>query len=147
MVLGTAFNVRANPDEGKTIVEVEEGSVLFRVNTTREESTLSANDKIVWEHSAESLSLNQKVEWKDTAWKAKKLSFSDEPLPHVFDYLRDNFGIEISYIRKDFIDCPLTATLVDNTASTILKQVESAFPSMRLVEINTNSYQLSGHCD
>ncbi len=146
-VLGTEFNVRAYDQESTTAVEVEEGSVAFILTETKEQKTLVANDKIVFNKTDATLSAVKPLDWKDTAWKANQLDFVDQPLSAVFAYLETNFEVEVDFDEEKLGDCPFNALLVKNTPEAILKQVTLAFDSMKLNEVHSKYYQLSGTCD
>jgi len=143
-VLGTAFNVRAYPEETTTIVEVAEGKVAFKTVTTQ--TILKANDKITLNNSDATLSDIQALDWTTTAWKAKQLNFEDKPINEVANYLKTNFGVELDFDEEKLGDCPFYATLVKNTPEAILKQVDLAFPS-KLKKVHSKYYQLNGTCN
>ncbi len=146
-VLGTEFNVRAYEQEAITAVEVEEGSVAFMLKATKEQKILAANDKIVFNKTDATLSAVESLDWKDTAWKAKQLDFVDQPLSAVFAYLATNFEVEVNFDKEKLGNCPFNALLVKNTPEAILKQVTKAFDSVKLNEVHSKYYQLSGTCD
>ncbi len=146
-VLGTAFNVRAYPEETSTIIEVEEGKVAFTTAKTQAPTILKGNDKIVLNHTNATLSDIQALDWTTTAWKAKQLNFEDKPLSEIATYLATNFGVAIDFDQEKLGDCPFNSSLVKNTPKAILKKVELAFPSIRLKEIHSKYYQLNGSCN
>lgn len=146
-VLGTEFNVRAYPKESTTTIEVEEGSVAFTAIKTQETKTLKANDKIILNNKDATLSILKPLDWKDTAWKAKRLSFDNQPLSEIFAYLASNFEAEIAFDEAAIGDCLFSSTRLDNAPKSILNQVSLAFKSIELKEVGIKSYELSGHCD
>lgn len=146
-VLGTEFNVRAYDQESTTAVEVEEGSVAFTVAKINEQKILTANDKVVFNKTDATLSGVESLSWKDTAWKAKQLDFENQPLTAVFAYLEANFEVAIDFDEEKLGDCPFNALLVKNTPEAILKQVFSAFDSIKPNKVHSKYYQLSGTCD
>lgn len=147
-VLGTAFNVRAYQQEMTTAVEVEEGSVSFMAEKTKEQKTLAANDKIVFNKMDATLSPVKALNWNDTAWKNKLLDFENQPLATVLTYLETNFEVEVDFDEENLGNCPLNAFLVKNKPEAILKQVDLAFESVKLKKVHSKYYQLSGtSCD
>ena len=147
-VLGTAFNVRAYSEEATTVIDVEEGEVLFMAMESKQQTILAANDKVVLNKADATLSSIQALDWKDTAWKAKQLNFENSQLiSEVADYLLANFEVKLDFDKEKLGDCPFNATLVKNTPEAILKRVNSAFPSIELQEVHSKYYQLNGTCD
>lgn len=147
-VLGTAFNVRAYPKENTTSVEVAEGKVAFIATETKEKVVLNANDKIILNHIDATLSERKALSWTTTAWKAKQLNFEDDqPISEIANYLATNFAVELDYDKEKLGDCPFNSTLVKNTPEAILKRIDSTFPSIKLKEVHSKYYQLSGTCD
>ncbi len=146
-VLGTAFNVRAYPEETTTVVEVAEGKVAFKAVGTQAPTILEANDKVMLNNVDATLSDIQALDWTTTAWKAKQLNFADRPIREISNYLMTNFGIELDFDAEKLGDCPFNATLVKNTPTAILKKVDLAFPSIQLKEVHSKYYQLRGTCN
>ena len=144
-VLGTEFNVRAYPSEVQTIVEVEEGKVAVKLVATEKEQILVANDKVLINHADATLSKVEALDWKDTAWKAKQLVFENKPISDVLDYLMYNFEVEVDYNQEKLGTCLFNTTLVKNTPEAILKQLDSAFPILKLKKVHSKYYQLSGN--
>ena len=143
-VLGTAFNVSAYSEEATTIVEVTEGKVAFTASETAEEIILTANEKIVLNNVDATLSKIQALDWTTTAWKAKQLNFEDKPISEIAAYLIANFDVKIDFDEERIGDCPLYSSFVKNTPEAILKEVDSAFPSIQLKEVHSKYYQLNG---
>ena len=146
-VLGTAFNVRAYDKELMTTIEVEEGSVVFQINDSKLEKTLKANDKVIYNRTDATLSAIQPLDWEDTAWKATQLKFEDEPIENIIGYLTDNFTIKVDFDKEAIGNCPLNVTRVDNQPESILKQIDSAFPLIKLKQVHSNLYELRGSCE
>ncbi len=146
-VLGTEFNARAYGDELTTTVEVEEGSVAFTATETQKTKILKANDKFILNKEDATLSVLKSLDWKDVAWKEKRLSFDSQPLNEVLAYLKTNFGVEVAFEQTELGDCLFSTTITDNTPESILNQVSLAFKSIELTEIDSKSYELKGSCD
>lgn len=146
-VLGTAFNVRAYPEETTTVVEVTEGKVAFKAITTQAQTILEANDKVMLNNADATLSDIQALDWTTTAWKAKQLNFADKPIREIANYLSANFDIELDFDEEKLGNCPFNATLVKNTPTAILKKVDLAFSSIKLEEVHSKYYQLTGTCN
>lgn len=146
-VLGTAFNVRAYPDERNIAVEVEEGKVAFEIPTLKVSKILEATDKIVYDKVKETLSPLNVLDWKDTAWKKRELTFQDKPVVDVLTYLVNNFDLQVSFNKEELKDCPLNATFVENQPTSILKTIESAFPTIEIKETSPKILKVSGTCN
>ena len=95
-VLGTAFNVRATPNEGVTEVIVTEGKVQLSDKAKAEKIQLTANEKGVLQHATNEVSKIQETDMNELAWQTNVLIFKSTPLPEVFNSLKRLF-------EKDFI--------------------------------------------
>jgi len=146
-VLGTAFNIRAYPEEMTTVIEVTEGKVAFTAMETKEQTILKVNDKIILNNANATLSDIQSLDWTTTAWKATQLNFEDKPISEIATYLATNFQVELDFDAEKLGNCPFNSSLVKNTPEAILKKVDLAFPSIQLTEVHSKYYRLNGICN
>jgi transmembrane sensor len=127
-VLGTSFLIRANPADKEVTVEVKTGKVAVFAQldpkrnqkiTDRELSgvVLLPNQKIVYARDAvrltKSLVENPVIVTPPSVKSA--FVFDETPLPRVFDALEKAYSVDIVYDESLFANCPLTATLTDQT--------------------------------
>lgn len=127
-VLGTSFLIRANPADEDVTVEVKTGKVAVfaqsdparnRKITERELSgvVLLPNQKIVYsreEVRITKLLVDNPVMVAPPSTRSAFV-FDETPLPRVFDALEKAYGVDIIYNEGLFANCPLTATLTDQT--------------------------------
>ena len=121
--------------------------MAFQIPATNKEALLGAKDKAVYHKSEATLNKIKSLDWKDTAWKTKQLNFDDESVIEILDYIATNFDVSLAYDKESFENCLLNATFVDNTPAAILKKLELAFPLIKIKEVPSNKYEISGQCD
>lgn len=107
VVLGTAFNVRAYPEEKEVEVTVQEGQVRFEApeQTTRA-VLLEKGDQGLYaggEIRRDAGSGNNAL-----AWRTHRLSFADARLLEVLDALRRYYEIEIEVSDPALLNCRFT---------------------------------------
>ncbi len=144
-VLGTSFNLRAYAKEEITSLKVEEGRVAIHLPDSSNPTILTANQKVQYAQSDQTLKEITATNWEDTAWHTSKLTFDNTPLSEIISYLTTNFDVHIEVLSPSLSQCPLTATLVDNDPLSILKRIEKTF-QVQLNTTDANSYSLSGVC-
>ena len=144
-VLGTAFNIRAYPQEAITALNVLEGKVDFTVSSTDNQVTVKANEYAQYHNNTQQLSTTPSIEWIDTAWSKSKLTFDNEPLQEIIDYLQSNFQVRVTLGTPSLASCTLTSTLVDNNPDAIINRIKATFP-VQVKVLGTDQYQLNGRC-
>lgn len=116
-VMGTAFNLRAYPDEGTVEVSVTEGKVAL--TKTKDETTskiessrieLTPGQTGVFEkNKAIVKKLNEESAQNKIAWKEQKLNFSGLTLTQVIPAIERYFDVEIILENKNLLNCPLNS--------------------------------------
>lgn len=127
-VLGTSFLVNAQEGASKTIVEVREGRVsVFKKldietqkNLIGQESkgvVLTANQKLVFEPEANQLvkTLSETPQIVTTANESPNLSFHNAPVSEVLKTLEKAYQVDILFDEDLLSECPLTATLTNQS--------------------------------
>jgi transmembrane sensor len=92
-VLGTSFNVKNEPD-GATIVSVNSGKVSLKNQKTQEVIYLTKGEKGILFDSIITESVNNEANFD--SWKTGVLRFKDMPIPLVFKYLENFYGVRIT---------------------------------------------------
>lgn len=92
-VLGTSFNVK-NESDGAIIVSVNSGKVSLKNQTTQEVIYLTKGEKGVLFDSIITESVNNEANFD--SWKTGVLRFNNMPIPLVFKYLENFYGIRIT---------------------------------------------------
>lgn len=127
-VLGTSFTVRAYGNSNEVTVEVKTGRVSvfpqsdpdFEQKTSGRELqgiVLSPNQKIIYSREEVRMvkTLVEKPEIVVPKAEIPQFEFEDTPASDVFATVGKAYGIEILYDAEILKDCPLTATLDNQT--------------------------------
>ena len=123
-VVGTAFNLRAIPDEEDVILTVEEGKVVFSVS--EEDKTmvvnLKAGDKGIMNKMTQRLTESKNEDVNFMAWKTKRLVFKNTPLIKVADDLSRYYNVkfEIKNPKSDSVEVS-----IDFNNNTIDQMIEA----------------------
>ncbi|MFT4759825.1 MAG: transmembrane sensor [Paraglaciecola sp.] len=140
-VLGTAFNLRAYPEEDKADLLVAEGKVRFSVVNSEKSVTLIANQKGVFDSGNVEKIENSKS--NAYAWKSGILSYKDTPLEVVLKDLERLFDVKTDLQNKQLKNCQLTGRFPNAQPKAILAYTAASL-KMELVEIKKNEFQLKG---
>lgn len=115
-VVGTAFNIRAYPNEAQVEVAVEEG--IVEVSTKVEESKtspvktpiqrLTPGKMVVYSKAEKVLSEANEQNNIAIAWKNSSLEFDDTPMVEVASILERYFNIQIDPGASNYTNCPIT---------------------------------------
>jgi len=107
-VLGTAFNIKAYPDEGEIAVAVEQGSVAV-TRQQQELATLHPLDRVVYEVSSDQAVIGR-ADLKDViAIKSGEIRFHAMRLDRIANELERKYNITIQFKNPDLADCVYTA--------------------------------------
>lgn len=110
-VLGTAFNVKAYPDQDDVTVTVTRGKVKVS-NQMKVLGILSPDDQITFNKSDEHVAL-QAVKSKDAvAWTEKDIFFDNVSMLEAADELSQRFDVAIHFANENIKACRFTATFV-----------------------------------
>jgi ferric-dicitrate binding protein FerR (iron transport regulator) len=117
-VLGTAFNLRAYPQEEKVEVSVKEGRVALaqQVTVTKTDAIpdnqnrieLSKGETGVLEKATSAVAVVSLSQDNSTAWKDRRLQFDDVPLKEVAQTLERYYNIEIDLANEGIAPCLVT---------------------------------------
>lgn len=126
-VLGTSFNVEANPNSdlkvyvttGRVKLEsIESKDSLYVILEPGMTGVLSQAGKVFIEENTVSDAL---------FWMDKRLDFDKTPLPQVFEVLERNYKIEFSSLDSKLDKCLLTARFREDSVRNILSVIEATF--------------------
>ncbi|MCE7065472.1 FecR family protein [Dyadobacter sp. CY326] len=143
-VLGTSFTIKAYGNSNEVTVEVKTGrvSVFPESDPALNQKTsspelqgvvLRPNQKIIYSREEVRMvkTLVEKPEMVVAKAEIPQFEFEDTPASEVFDTVGKAYGIEILYDEELLKDCPLTATLENQTLHEklfiICKAVESDY--------------------
>lgn len=106
-VLGTAFNIKAWPDQKDITVSVSRGKV--QVEDDKKLIAVLTSDKQVTYHTESSISDQKHVEAEiPTAWVQQDMTFDDMPLVELAGHLSKRYGVEIRFKNSELEQCPIT---------------------------------------
>ena len=95
-VLGTAFNVRAYPEEDKIEVSVERGLVAFSENENAKNKTeLPAGTEGTFYKKPKTIAKDKRADDNVDAWRTKILIFENTPMSKVYEALERYYEVEI----------------------------------------------------
>ena len=123
-VLGTSFYIDAFEEDKVVTVSVRTGKVFVvankdftKTNLANKEVILIPNQKAVFSRKAETLShsLVDKPEVIISQEELLERTFSNAPLPDIFDALEKVYGIKLVFDREIFANCRLTTSLGNET--------------------------------
>lgn len=112
-VTGTSFNVKAYPNEERSVVSVKAGNV--EIFDLVEQEILGNNDRVIIDHES-GIKLKEDNKFRNSnAWVEGKLVFRDTPLEDVLKSMERYYDIEIiTSSNTAILEKPLTATYPAN---------------------------------
>lgn len=125
-VLGTAFNVRAYPEEDKIEVSVERGKVAFSENENLENlATLPAGTEGTFYKKEKKIVKDKRENDNANAWRTLTLDFENVQLQKVFETLERYFDVEIE-ANPNILKCELFGKYTDPKIDEVLQVIEFA---------------------
>ncbi|UCH14185.1 MAG: FecR family protein [Bacteroidales bacterium] len=154
MALGTAFNVKAYPDEGSVETTLVSGSLIVEHVKKGKKMILAPNQRAtyfkkegnVYLSEVESKSIGevraetlQKIKGKIlhikqvetdvfTAWKDNRLVFRNEPFQSLVVKLERWFDVEINILNKEILDFHFNGTIENETIQDVMEIIKYALP-------------------
>ncbi|MCB9266316.1 MAG: FecR domain-containing protein [Lewinellaceae bacterium] len=122
-VLGTAFNLRAYPEEGFTEVEVEEGVVQLSPLQDGEPIRLAKGQRGAC-RPGEALKVQAAPGLNALSWHTKRLMFRNTPLSEALVYLERHFKVKLKLENREIANCGITMELEDITLPEVFKAFE-----------------------
>ena len=110
-VLGTAFNVKAYPDQNDITVTVTRGKVRVS-NQIKVLGILSPDDQITFNKNDEHVKLQAVKSKEAVAWTEKDIFFDNVSMVEAADELSQRFDVNISFVNANIKACRFTATFV-----------------------------------
>ncbi|NRB48543.1 MAG: FecR domain-containing protein [Saprospiraceae bacterium] len=147
-VLGTAFNLRAYPEEEFAEVEVESGKVMF--------SRPNGDDSVVLESKQmailEPLNEGQEVvaiEAVDIpalnaqSWRTNRLDFRRLKMETIVQIIERYYGAKVELVNTEIGSCTFNSRYEREKLETVLSEIEQGF-NAKLKKINKEHYQIIG---
>lgn len=142
-VLGTAFNVRAYPQETITEVEVAEGKVQFGVLNSDAAIILEANDRATFDTRGNKLSREAVSALNASAWYTHQLTFKNTPLRNVFAALERYYKVDIELANPEIAACHFTGNFQDLEVAKVIESVSVGL-GLKTEEVASDQYKIYG---
>lgn len=107
-VLGTAFNLRAVPQESTVEVEVERGLVELRATDGEHAARIKPRQRGVYNPGA-GISIHKEPSLNALSWRTGKLVFVGRPVHEVVKEVGRYYGATIDLSTSGIGDCPFTS--------------------------------------
>ena len=146
-VMGTAFNLRAYPEEAAVEVSVTEGKVALtqtnqeEVETNKIELTPGQTGIFDKEEVSVKMLAAEPIQNK-TAWKDKQLNFEGIKLSQVLPAIERYYGIEVILENKSLLNCPFTGSYDNPKLDELLDMLSFSFELK--AQKNGNTVYLTG---
>lgn len=142
-VLGTAFNVRAYPEEGFSEVEVAEGRVEMAAAETDRPVRLQARQCGLYRDG--SLQVLPAPHLNRQAWRTHRLQFRSTPLSEVTELLERYYSIELEDDAVTGRDCTVSGNWQEEDLSNAMRYLE-ALTGLQTEKTGERTWRLSGKC-
>jgi transmembrane sensor len=125
-VLGTAFNLRAYPEEDFTEVEVEEGKVAFEDQNNGQELTLLALDKGIYRADG---SMNKETSSLLNAhsWRTQTLTFRKTKIEQAIQDIERHYEVDIDLVGRYNSSCTFSGIYDDDKLEDLLEVLRLTF--------------------
>lgn len=130
-VVGTSFNVKANPESDRIEVVVNSGKVLFYTvsgKSTEDTSVfLEPGEKGVYFKATHTISKSRNGNANFLSWKTGILTFRKTALPDVFFALNQKFGARFVIYDNELKQLRLTAIFDNESLDSVLDDLRLVF--------------------
>jgi transmembrane sensor len=124
-VLGTSFNVQAYDSKNQLEVVVATGTVKLSVPNAKQEVTLQAGDRGVYERSEKYLTQITNTDINFLAWKTRKLIFMETDLRTVIETINNTYQTNITIAVDLPATCVVTVTFDQQSIEAILNVLKT----------------------
>lgn len=140
-VVGTAFNMRAYPQEATIEVEVEKGIVRMAVG--KESILLAAHEKGIYNSRENKLSKKSASQLNAQAWRTDRLQFNKAPLSEVIQALARYHRVQIDLANDAMKDCAYTCNFKKTKLEDVLKTLQLSL-NVQWEKASSDHYILRG---
>lgn len=134
-VLGTAFNIRAFPEEGEVTVTVSRGKVYVEAEN-KEGGVITANQQITLDLPSKKLESGPADAATVSRWTEEDLILHEITLDEVEEMLEDRYSVDIRFDNSQLMKCRFTTTFFKHAT------LDEVLTSICLV--NGASYRIEG---
>jgi len=142
-VLGTQFNVCAQPRLDETSVLVRTGKVRFSPDGKSEGALLTKSQKAVFSRQNAKVKVAQVASFNELAWQTGGLEFVSTPLSTVVSDLELYYKVSIELRNPALRDCTYTAPLTNQSIEKVLQSLVVAY-NLQLKSPAPGQYVLEG---
>ncbi len=126
-VLGTSFNLRAEPGSDGVTVTVVSGKVGFApADRPARQVLLTAGMRGNYLPAADSVYAGPQRDPNVLAWRSNKLVFKDTPLREMLPLLQKQYGVPVEAADPAVLNCLFTSTFEDTPLAEVLEAVALA---------------------
>ncbi len=129
--VGTAFNVKAYPDDPNIETTLESGKVIILRNASgmkTEVCNMTPGQHFIFNTISSKYSLKTEDPSKYVSWREGKLIFQDDHLDQVANRLSRWYNVKVILKDSGLSSLTYTATFVDETLDQILEMLEIVTP-------------------
>ncbi len=145
-VLGTSFNVRANPGDDFVEVYVASGKGRDDIKQTGEYKELTKGQYLRFEKKQSKLAEGKDDIGIPSAWHTGQLSFKEQTIPTVLAGLERLFGVSIDLETEQNPNCTHTLTVREGELNEAFKALEKSCSKLKIKQVSTGKYKVSGVC-
>lgn len=142
-VLGTSFNVRAFPKEGKEEVQVATGRVEVEVLETKEKVILIPGNKSVLDKENKTLEKHVKASANSFSWHSQELVFEDTPIHEVLESIEKHYGVTIVLENENIANCPFNSKFKNDDIEVVLATISDVL-DIEIIKDKNSLYQMRG---
>jgi len=125
-VLGTSFNVNAYEENEVVEVTVATGLVSMAAKgRMAQQIILNPGNAGIYDKEAKKLELISSADPNATAWKTRKLVFSETPLGEVVKVISHVYNTEVQLANDSLSACPITVSFQDQELGAVLNVIAS----------------------
>jgi len=143
-VLGTAFNIKAYPEQNDITVTVARGKVKVS-NDLKVLGIISPDQQITFS-KRNSKARQQEIKSKEViAWTERDIFFDDISMEDAAQQLEDRFKIKIDFANEKIKNCRFTATFTMGEDINQILDVVCAFNKATYIIKTTGDIEISGN--
>ncbi|MEQ8706275.1 MAG: FecR domain-containing protein [Phaeodactylibacter sp.] len=142
-VLGTAFNLRAYPDEPTVEVEVTEGHVRMEKDQAAQKIELQPKERGIFSMDKQRLYKEPSPELNAQGWRSQRMVFRDAQLSSALKEIGRYYKVEFKLKNPGLQDCALSTEIKADPLSNFLQVLEAVY-GLEVQKSGPATYALSG---
>ena len=143
-VLGTAFNVKAYPEQNDITVTVTRGKVKVS-NDVQLLGILAPDDQITFDKRSQQSKLRAVKSKEVITWAEKDIFFDDVSMLEAAKQLEERFQVEITFKNENIKACRFTATFVRGEDLSQILDVICEFNQAKYTVNESGDIEVSGN--